>query len=65
MMSAMKKDGLTAINMSQPHLNDMETIYTHTVDKGLKIIAFNNQWAQKAVDANRQLHGLVSISPWM
>ena len=30
--------GLTAINLSQPELNDMETIYRHTVDKQIKII---------------------------
>lgn len=35
------------INMSQPECNDMETIYKHTVDKGIKILSFNSEWAQK------------------
>ena len=30
--------GLTAINMSQPECNDMETIFRNTVDKGIKLI---------------------------
>lgn len=60
LMSQMKDDGLYAINMSQPHLNDMEKIYQNTVDKGIKLIGFDNGWAQKAVDANRPLHGRVA-----
>lgn len=31
-------DGLTAINMSQPELNDMEVIFRNTVDKGIKLV---------------------------
>ncbi|MFI3237649.1 MAG: uroporphyrinogen decarboxylase family protein [Lachnospiraceae bacterium] len=42
-------DDLFGINMSQPHLNDMETIYKNTVDKGLFICGFNAEWAQKDV----------------
>ncbi len=38
-----------AINMSQPHLNDMETIYKNTVDKGLKILGFDSVRAKKDV----------------
>ena len=37
--------GLYAVNMSQPHLNDMEKIYKNTVDKGIKLLAFNKQVA--------------------
>ncbi|MGI5893556.1 MAG: hypothetical protein ACOX6P_03080 [Candidatus Merdivicinus sp.] len=40
---------LTGINMSQPHLNDMETIYRNTVEKGIKILGFNREWAEKDV----------------
>jgi hypothetical protein len=58
-VSSMQTDGLTAINMSQPHLNDMEIIYTHTVDRGLKLIGFDTQWAKNAVNAGRPLHGQV------
>ena len=39
--------GVYAINMSQPHLNDMEKIFRHTVDKGIKVLAFNKGWAEK------------------
>ena len=42
---------LTAINMSQPHLNDMETIYRNTVEKGIKILGFDRKTAEK--DAGR------------
>ena len=33
-------DGLTAINMSQPELNDMDVIFRNTVDKGIKLVGF-------------------------
>ena len=38
------------INMSQPDYNDMEKIYKHTVDKGIKILGFSNTWAQNNKD---------------
>ena len=38
--------GLYGINMSQPHLNDMETVYRNTVDKGIKLLAFNRKTAE-------------------
>ncbi len=40
---------LSAINMSQPHLNDMETIYRNTVDKGVKMLDFSREYAKKAL----------------
>lgn len=40
-------NNLYGINMSQPEYNDMETIYRNTVDKGIKILAFNPERAQK------------------
>ena len=40
-------NGLTGINMSQPHLNDMEKIYRCTVDKGLKILNFKAEFAER------------------
>jgi hypothetical protein len=45
---------LTAINMSQPHLNNMEAIYRATVEneKKIKIISFSGEYAQK--DKNRK-----------
>ncbi len=30
-------EGLKGINMSQPHLNDMEKIFTHTIDRGIHL----------------------------
>jgi len=41
---------LTAINLSQPHLNDMETIYRNTVDKGIKLLMFDRTYAQKDME---------------
>ncbi len=58
-MSELRSMGLTAINMSQPHLNTMETIYQQTVDRGLMLIGFNGDWAQKAIDQHRPLRGRV------
>ena len=37
--------GLYGINMSQPHLNDMERIYQHTVDQGIPLLGFDRQTA--------------------
>jgi len=51
-------EGLTAINLSQPHLNDMETIYTHTVDKGIKLIRLDRSHAE---NAGRDLKGQVQV----
>ncbi len=38
------------INMSQPECNDMEKIYANTVDKGIKILSFEGEWAKKDKD---------------
>lgn len=35
------------INMSQPECNDMETIYKHTADKGIKLLSFDAKQAKK------------------
>ncbi len=37
--------GLYAVQMSQPHLNDMEIIYKNTVDKNIKLLALNRDTA--------------------
>ena len=52
-------NGLHAINMSQPEYNNMETIYKNTVDRGIKIIGFNRQTAELALEQGRDLHGNV------
>lgn len=53
--------GLYAINMSQPHLNDMEKIFRHTVDKGIKVLAFNKGWAAKLKSRKGGYHHHLSI----
>ena len=51
--------GLRAINMSQPEYNDMETIYRHTVDRGLQIVGLQRQAAEEALAGGRDLRGNV------
>ncbi len=48
-----------AINLSQPQLNEMETIYRNTVDKGILLLGFNREYANTALAAGRNLHGAV------
>ena len=38
------------VNMSQPECNDMEKIYKNTVDKGIKLLSFKRDWAEKAIE---------------
>lgn len=38
---------LYGINMSQPELNDMEKIWSNTVDRGIKMLMFPRGWAEK------------------
>lgn len=57
--SACGMDGLYAVNVSQPHLNEMETIYRNTVDKGIKLLGLDRAHAEEAVKAGRNLHGCV------
>jgi len=51
--------GVSAVAMSQPHLNDMETIYRHTVDRGIQLVRFSRQVAEAALAVGRDLHGNV------
>ena len=48
--------GLTAITLSQPHMNDMDVIYRHTVDQKIKLLLLDHTAAE---NANRPLHGQV------
>ena len=52
--------GLYGINMSQPHLNDMERIYQHTVDKGIPLLAFDRQVAMQQCSRPGGFHHLLS-----
>ena len=51
--------GLSAVNLSQPHLNDMEKIFRNTVDRGIPILALPREAVDAALAAGRNLHGLV------
>ncbi len=56
---ASQMSGLHAINMSEPGYNDMDVIFTHTVDKGIKIIGLERDAAEAALARGRALHGQV------
>lgn len=51
--------GFGAFNMSQPSYNNMEEVYRHTVDKGIRIIGLDRPTADSALAAGRDLRGLV------
>jgi uroporphyrinogen-III decarboxylase len=50
--------GVTAFNLSQPEYNDMELIYTATVDRGLPLLGLSRAEAERAAGAGRDLRGL-------
>ena len=52
-------DHLYAINLSQPEYNNMETIYTHIVDNGIKVIGLNRNAGEASIAAGRDLRGQV------
>jgi hypothetical protein len=52
-------DKVYAIHMSQPEYNDMETMYAHTVDKGINILGLNPNVAQASIAEGRALRGRV------
>jgi len=43
----------------------METIWKHTVDKGIFVVGFDHTVAKQAIDAGRSLHGRVHGWNWM
>ena len=51
--------GLTGIQLSQPHLNDLETIYANTVDRGIPLLSYPRAAAEAALAAGRDLRGRV------
>jgi hypothetical protein len=57
--SATSTPHLYAVQLSQPHLNDMETILRHTVDRGIKLIGLDRDPAERALASGRDLHGCV------
>lgn len=50
---------LTGINLSQPHLNDMETIYRNTVEKGIPLLGFSRERAEQDLGRPGGFRGLV------
>ena len=51
--------GLHAVHMSQPEYNDLDTIFQHTVDRGVKLIGLGRDAAEAAIVGGRKLHGNV------
>jgi uroporphyrinogen-III decarboxylase len=51
--------GLYAINTTQPALNNMETIFRHTIDRGINLIGLERDAAEQAVGRGRPLRGRV------
>lgn len=47
------------MNVTQPALNDMETIFRNTVDRGINLIGLEQETARQALARGRQLHGRV------
>ena len=45
--------------MSQPHLNDMETIYQNTVDRGIPLLGFPADRAY--ADVSRGFHHRMQV----
>jgi uroporphyrinogen-III decarboxylase len=53
--------GLYQVDMSQPHLNDMEKIFRNTVDKGINLNGALHEPVAAARQAGRALHGRVYL----
>lgn len=49
--------GANAFNLGQPDHNDLETIFRATVDRGIQLLDFPGNLAQRMVDSGRNLHG--------
>ena len=52
--------GISCVNLSEPEMNDMEKIYSNTIDKGLIIFGLLQSEVDRALAAGRDLHGRVS-----
>jgi hypothetical protein len=51
--------GVHAFNITQPHLNDVETVFRNTPDRGIQLLGFDRQIAEQALRQGRDLHGNV------
>ncbi|MHC4871263.1 MAG: hypothetical protein ACYTFY_05415 [Planctomycetota bacterium] len=54
-----KLPGICAVQLSQPHYNDMEKIYQQTIDTGVKLIMFSEETARESLTSGRDLKGQV------
>ena len=54
--------GLTAVQLSQPKLNDMEKIYRYTIDQGIPLLNLHASAVDDAIRIDRPLRGLVHVS---
>lgn len=53
--------GLHAMNVSQPELNAMETVFQNSIDKGINLLGLRHQAALDAINLGRELHGRVQV----
>lgn len=62
-------ENISCLNLSQPHLNNMETIYQASIDRGIPIIGMVESEVTRALAAGRDLRGLVhcgaSLAAWI
>jgi len=52
-------NNMWSIQMSQPDYNDMDKIFDHTVDKGIKLLGLRKDGVEAALSKNRPLKGQV------
>jgi hypothetical protein len=51
--------GTKALQMSQPHLNDLDRVLRETIDRGILLLDLNAEAVRKLQSAGRPLHGKV------
>ena len=51
--------GVHAVNVTQPALNVMETVFHNTIDRGINLIGLERDAAEQALAQGRPLHGRV------
>lgn len=51
--------GVYGVNMTQPHLNNLETAFRATIDRGVPLLGFDRDVAQQLLDQGRDLRGKV------
>lgn len=56
---ASRMPGVHAVNIAQPHLNDLPTILQNTAERGIQLIGFDRQIAEQAQMQGMSLHGNV------